>query len=152
MIAVVIFLLAAVLSTSTSLAQSATPVPELNCAQPARIEAIVCADPALRERHRMFTRLLPAASFNAFGENSSQQANEQAKWLKHRDEDQCYDQCLTITYKIRLEELAAAALFRDEPAALAALELANPAALPLYEAIYRYATIDDSVQRTKIVV
>jgi len=120
--------------------------PSFSCASPTKIEAAICADPALAARDRTMAVLYAAARGGALASGSSQEESEQKKWLKLRNEG-CSKgdlrQCLADAYDDRLQALAVAALFRAHDAAMAELTRENPKSAPIYEAIYGYATIDN---------
>ena len=129
--------------------------PSFSCASPSKIEALICADPELAARDRAMALLYAEVRTNVLDTGPSQQQAEQIKWLKYRDSGECnmgtLGECLTRTYDHRLEELAVSALFRKPTEALVELTRVNPNGAPLYEAMYRYATIDDVGQRTEVV-
>lgn len=117
------------------------------------IETMICNDPALAARDRTMAVLFAASRADAFDQGMSQQQTVQRQWLKTRNE-QCSKgdmrSCLVNAYDERLNELAIAALFQAQDAALAELTRQNPRSAPLYDAIYRYATIEDTVDRAKV--
>lgn len=123
----------------------ATHQPSFSCASPSALEALICADPALADRDRDMAVLYAAARAGALGTGVSQEEHAQRIWLKSRN-DECAKgdarRCLTIEYDARLNELAVAALFHAPDAALAELNRQFPSAVPIYEAIYKYGTLD----------
>jgi uncharacterized protein YecT (DUF1311 family) len=145
--------------TSSTSAQSgsgigSSAVPALNCTTPDTIESVICGDPELQARHRAMVMLFEAARVDAFNSGPSTQETRQRNWLKVRDESCSKGSqvpCLTVEYDARLKELAVAALFRDPETALAELRRQEPKTAPLYEAIYKYATIDGQAERTHAV-
>lgn len=118
------------------------------------IETTICNDAALTARDRTMATLFTASQKDAFNQGRSQQQILQRQWLKMRNE-QCTNgdmhSCLVETYDDRLNELAVAALFQAPDDALAELTRQKPKSAALYEAIYRYATIDDTVDRATVV-
>jgi uncharacterized protein len=145
--------LSAIVATCATAAQ-AQPGPsarhQLNCAVESNsTEAAICADPALVERDKAMAQLYAAVQTGSLGRGPSQQPAEQVRWLAYRDSKDCL--VLSECYDHRLEDLAAAALLRKPTEALAVLRRSNPKAAPLYEAIYRYVTIDDPEERTAAV-
>lgn len=98
--------------------------------------------------------LFAASQTDAFNQSKSQQLFLQRRWLKMRNE-QCSNgdmhSCLVERYDERLNELAVAALFQAPDIALTELDRQNPKSAALYEAIYRYATIDDTAERASVV-
>jgi uncharacterized protein len=148
---VVRWLLAAILIVmpAAAFAQSAlSELPALDCAHPDGIAAVICADPDLPAQHRALRTLVAAAPPDA-----AQGLGGEA-WMRHLRE-QCSTEsvraCLLYNYFITLKFLAVDALFRMPEPALAALRLVEPRYHPVYEAIYRYNTIDDERQRTETV-
>lgn len=86
-----------------------------------------------------------AARRGALGDGGSQIEHAQKAWLKSRNQTCAIGEvraCLGKEYGARLAELAVAALFNAPDIALAELERQNPKTFPLYEAMYRYATLD----------
>jgi uncharacterized protein len=150
-------LLAATLEVpiASSAQNSAISGPSFSCG-PANsaIETTICNDVALSARDRTMATLFAASQRDAFNLGGSQQKILQRQWLKTRNE-QCSNgemhSCLVETYDERLNELAVAALFQVPDDALAELTRQNPKSAALYEAIYRYATIDDTFDRATVV-
>jgi uncharacterized protein len=125
-----------------------------NCAAPGKFESAICADAELMDRERSMAPLLAAASVDALGTGPSRQQAEQQKWLKGRGETCSREpirSCLLDWYKSRLRELAVAALLRVPDAALAELRRQEAGMARRYEALYRYATIEDDAERAAVV-
>ncbi|WP_158601989.1 lysozyme inhibitor LprI family protein [Pararobbsia silviterrae] len=118
------------------------------------VEATICGDAALAERDRTMAILFAGSRKDVFGIGASRQTMRQRAWLKARNA-QCARghtrACLIAMYDDRLRELAVAALFQTPDVALKELARQDPKSASLYEAIYRYSTIDDPVERANIV-
>jgi hypothetical protein len=128
-----------------ALAQSAlSELPALDCTHPDGIAAIICADPELPAQHRAL-RALVASPIGAGAQGLGGDA-----WMRQLRE-QCSIEstraCLLHAYYFRLKSAAVDALFGEPELALAALRLIERRYHPVYEALYRYATIDDERQR-----
>jgi uncharacterized protein len=140
----------------TSSAQDETAsAPSFTCGPTnTAIERTICSDAALAARDRTMATLFAASQNDAFNRGQSQQPFLQRQWLKTRDE-QCSNgdmhACLVAEYDGRLNELAVASLFQAPDVALAELSRQNPKSAAIYEAIYRYATIDDADERAHVV-
>jgi uncharacterized protein len=120
--------------------------PSFSCVTPTALEMLICADPVLADDDRRMAVLYAAARAGALGDGGSQVEHTQRAWLKSRNAACAsgdVSSCLSKEYDARLTELAVAALFQTPGAALAELKRQNQAAFPLYEAIYRYATLDE---------
>jgi len=133
----------------------AMPAPSFSCeAANNAIERMICSDPALSTRDRTMAVLFAASRTDASGRGLSQQQALQRQWLKTRDK-QCSNgdmhACLVNAYDERLNQLAVAALFQAPDTALAELTRQDSRSAPLYEAIYRYATIENDVDRATAV-
>jgi uncharacterized protein len=126
----------------------------VSCPSAGAIAAVIAADPDLSARDRTMAVLYDASRLDALGTGPSPQDERQRRWLTSRDRE-CggsnLRSCLIDQYDDRLHELALAGLFRSPDAGLAELARQNPKSAPLYEAIYRYATIDDQRERTDVV-
>jgi uncharacterized protein len=119
--------------------------PSFSCVSPSALEAVICGDPSLADRDRDMAILYAAARAGALGTGVSQEERAQRSWLKSRNEECAKGdahRCLTIEYNARLNELAVAALFQAPEAALAELNRQYPTSVPIYEAIYRYGTLN----------
>ncbi len=136
------------LSLTSANGQPASPeTPALNCATPAGIEAVICADPELVAQHRALRTLQVKAPDLAKGLAGD-------AWMRSLRQQCSADSvrsCLLDIYFFSLKNLAADALFRESEPALEALRLIEPRYAPVYEAIYRYGSIDDEAQRTDAV-
>lgn len=143
-------------TTGISIAQSAdAPGVSPACASVKdAINTMICNDATLAERERTMAALLAASRVDATGRSVSQQEAEQQEWIKRRDR-QCsigkMRECLLNSYDSRLKELAVSAIFQAPGAALAELNRQNPKTAALYEAIYRYATMEQGAQRANVV-
>jgi uncharacterized protein len=129
-----------------------TQTSSLDCLHPSRLEALICADPELPAQDQAINTLLTAARLDVFGSGPSKQNELQRKWLKDRDKHCAKEPrraCLIGSYFYRLRDVAIAALFNAPEIALSALRRADPKTAPLYEAIHRYAVIDDRAVRSK---
>jgi len=130
--------------------------PSFSCLSPTKIEKIICTDNALAAKDRTMSVLYAAARNSALGSGLSKEEDEQRQWLKSRDEECLKEKnsihdCLAHQYDARLKDLAVAALFQTPDAALAELARQDSKTFPIYEAIYRYATLDNVTDRTKII-
>jgi hypothetical protein len=126
----------------------------LNCVTPSGIEAVICADPDLPAQHRAMQALLAAAPVNApYLRAQAQGLADDAlmRFLQQYCSTDSVRSCLLFHYFHRLRNLAVDALFLEPETALEALRLLEPRYAPVYEAIYRYGTIDDEAQRTNAV-
>jgi uncharacterized protein YecT (DUF1311 family) len=148
-----LFAAAAVFQAYSSPASDTANQPSFSCAAPSKIEAAICSDPALASRDRTMAALYAAARAGARGSGSSQEA-AQKKWLKARNE-RCSKEdlrtCLAQVYDERLSALAVAALFRAPEPALTELSRQDSKSASLYQAIYKYATINAPDERIKAV-
>lgn len=132
-----------------------TEGPSFSCsAASTDIEKMICQHPELAARDKTMATLFKAARVDALNQGSSQQQAQQQQWLKQRNK-QCAQgdmgKCLTQVYDERVSQLAVATLFNAPQAAMAAINLVDPKAAPLYEAIYRYVTTADDAQRAAAV-
>ncbi len=100
-------------------------------------------------------KLFAAAQVSAAGVGPSSELTAQRKWLRDRSltcsAPQTGAGCLTQQYDDRLYKLALADLFTSHQAALTELTRQTPNDAPIYEAIYRYATIANGSERTRAV-
>ena len=135
-------------------AKSLGPGPSFSCNTSDAIEAVICRDPQLSARDRTMSALYAAVRIDPLGVGPSAELEAQRRWLKDRNR-RCLQgerrACLADAYDDRLAALAVAALFTRHAAAMAELTRQAPKTAPLYEAIYRYATIDDAAARTAAV-
>jgi uncharacterized protein len=135
-------------------ATSSSHGPSFSCIAASDLEKIICADPALADRDRTMASLYTSVRTSALGKGESQEIAEQRKWVKSRNMT-CSKgdskSCLVDSYDTRLNELAIAALFTSHDMAMAELTRQNSKTAPVYEAIYRYATIQDLQARTQAV-
>jgi uncharacterized protein len=127
--------------------------PSFSCSPAASsaVEGAICADPSLAQRDQTLALLYAAARTNALGSGPSQQQALQHQWLRSRDArcaKTAAHACVADAYDERPYDLAVAALFAAPDVALAELARQDAHAAPLYEAVYRYATIDDQAKRT----
>jgi uncharacterized protein len=137
-------------------ALSPPTVPGFSCAAASSpIETAICADPALAARDRTMAKLFAAARVSAAGVGPSRELTTQRKWLRDRSltcsSPQAGTACLAQQYDDRLYELALADLFTSHQAAMTELTRQTPSDAPIYEAIYRYATIAYASERTRAV-
>jgi uncharacterized protein len=136
-------------------AETAKSGPSFSCAKPSPIEAKICGSPELSARDRDLAKLFASAEAGAFGDGDSGQLAAQRQWIRRRDSN-CAGpatgpDCLVGWYNDRLFELAVGALLSAPDLALAEIRRQAPKAAPVYEAIYRYATIDDAHRRVAVV-
>jgi len=133
---------------NTKAAQPPAPVsphPSFSCDKPSALERVICDDPGLSDADRRMAAIYAAARLGALGDGGSQIAHAQKMWLKSRNQTCAAGDvraCLGKEYGVRLSELAVAALFNAPDIALAELKRQNATTFPLYEAMYRYATLD----------
>lgn len=154
---ILVSLLGATVEVAIASSAQTPPVsgPSFSCGSASKaVEKAICSDDALAARDRTMATLFTASQADAFNQGKSQQQILQRQWLKTRDE-QCSNgdmhSCLVDMYDERLNALAVAALFRAPDAALAELDRQDPKSAALYEAIFRYVTIDDTVHRADAV-
>ena len=141
-------------SSYAAFAANSASHPSFSCKSTTAIEAEICNNPDLAARDKMMAVLYNAARVSALGVGASQEQELQRKWLKARDKECTKGDvrtCLKQHYDDRLYELAVAALFAAHEQAMAELTQQEPDAAPVYEAIYKYATIDDKKRRTNVV-
>ena len=138
-------------------ANAAETEPSFSCAHPSTLEAIICKDAGLSAQDRDLAWLYALSRTDLFNTGPSGQLALQKTWLANRDRD-CSDprygppdQCLRLSYQVRLGELAVATLFRDPEQSLAVLKREYPKLAPLYAALYQYATIADDSKRQQVV-
>jgi uncharacterized protein len=130
--------------------------PSFDCGKAgAGAEAVICADPTLSARDQTLSVLFAAVRVSAAGAGPSNELARQREWLATRNRDcakvSAPKACLATAYDDRLYELALAALFTSHDAAIAELTRQTPKDVPIYEAIYRYATIENRDARIKAV-
>jgi len=119
------------------------------------LETTICGDPKLIAYDRTTAQLYAAVSTDALGVGPSAEPEEQRKWLAERDK-MCaiagneIDQCLRQEFEGRLSLLAVAALIRAPEPALSELRQ-DPVHAPLYEALWRMATMPAGAARTDAV-
>jgi uncharacterized protein len=144
-------------------AQPSSPTggPSFSCKSAARVEEVICHDAALAAADRRLAALYQAAKSGAAG-NGSNQLSAQRQWLKDRDArcsataskkagDRTARDCLAAAYSERTQSLAVANLISSPRLALAELRAVAPKAIPYYEALLAYATIDSAPERVKAV-
>ena len=128
--------------------------PSFSCKSATPLEAVICSEPGLSDRDRKMAALFDAVRVSALGSGPSREQELQRKWLELRNV-QCSKgntkDCLAGMYDDRLEDLAIAALFKMPDLALSELRRLEPKAAPIYEAIYRYATVANKAERVRIV-
>ncbi|MDE2420034.1 MAG: hypothetical protein KGO49_02485 [Gammaproteobacteria bacterium] len=142
--------------TCVSNASFTSTEPSFSCLSPTKIEKVICTDPSLATKDRTMSVLYAAARTSALGNGLSREEDEQRKWLKSRDqtclkEKNSLNNCLNHQYDSRLKDLAVAALFQTPNLALAELARQDSKTSPIYEAIYRYATLENPIERTKVI-
>jgi len=149
------FPLALVFAARVALGAQMLDQPSFSCASPTKLEAAICADPALAARDRTMAELYAAARLGAMDSgSSSQEEREQKEWIRSRNERCAKEElrpCLADVYDDRLQALAVAALFRAHDAALAEITRQNPKARPIFEALYRYGSTDNPADRIRLV-
>jgi uncharacterized protein len=121
------------------------------------LETTICGDPDLIAQQRTMERLYAAVRIDALGVGPSAEPAEQAKWQADRDA-QCAAKvageikaCLRQEFDARLAALAVSALIRAPELALAELRRQFPEQAPLYEALWRMATMPAGAARTDAV-
>jgi uncharacterized protein len=141
---------------SQAAAVTAQSAPSFSCSSPDRIEAVICGDLELAESDRTMAQLYASAQTDIFGSGPNGQRALQRQWLKDRakcakEADSWVNRCLDDSYQLRLMDLAVASLFTAPDAALAEIGDQAPKLTPIYQAIYRYATIDAPSERARVV-
>jgi uncharacterized protein len=138
-----------------SVAAPALAGPSFDCARArSPIETAICADPELAKRDRTLTALYRASLADALVRHASPELSLQRKWLAARDAKCAAEPnhaCLARSYDFRLADLAVAALFQAPDLALAELRRQDARRADLYEAVWRFATLDDEDARTRAV-
>lgn len=152
------FVMMSVLISSISISNaSLTPTqPSFSCLSPTQIEKVICTDSSLATKDRTMSVLYAAARKSALGSGLSREDDEQRKWLKSRDQECLKEKnslrdCLLHQYDVRLKDLAVAALFQTPDTALAELTRQDSKTSPIYEAIYRYSTLENPAERAKVI-
>lgn len=167
---------AAVFLPSLAAAATAGDGPSFSCAGVKGMAAVVCGSPALSLQDRRMDALYRVARVSVTGEAPSGEVAIQRQWLRDTEKictaAKSPEPCISTRYGDRNDELAVAALFGAHDVALNELtsppEGLIPAFLPaaartglaadrrsaaaLYEAIYRYASIDPLPARVAAVV
>jgi len=119
------------------------------------LETTICGDPKLVAYDRATAQLFALVSTDALGVGPSAEPEAQRKWQAERDK-MCaiagneVDQCLRQEFQARLSLLSVAALIRAPEPALAELR-EDPVHAPLYEALWRMATMPAGEARTDAV-
>jgi uncharacterized protein len=132
-------------------------VASLDCAHAQGVvETTICGDPELLAAERTTEQLFAAVRTDALGVGPSAEPNAQSKWLAERDQA-CATKvsseitaCLKQEFDARLSLLAVAALIRAPEPALAELRQ-DPVHAPLFEALWRMATMPAGAARTDAV-
>ena len=155
-------ILSAVASLTGTRASAASAGPSFSCGHPEELESVVCSDAELSALDQRMAELYAAAQRAAIGDGRLQLRNAQRKWVKEgrtgcesgawKARDKSIADCVRNHYTSRLIELAVAALVESPDLSLATLRAHAPQLAPLYEALVRYVTIDDSSVRSKTVV
>jgi uncharacterized protein len=144
---------------------SQTNGPSFDCSKATSpIETTICGDPELVSLDRKMAQFYVLAHTDALGIGISNQSSAQRKWIKSRDSfcirSKNINECIKSSYEGRLAELAVATLFVKPDIALPEirhlysqgfLAKLDRYAVPLYEAIFRYVTINDPTERTSVV-
>ena len=134
------------------------PQASLDCSRAQGVvQAAICGDPELLAADRTMEQLFAAVRTDALGVGPSAEPAAQGKWRAERDEE-CATKvsseikaCLRQAFDARLSPLAVAALIRAPGPALAELRRQDPDHAPLYEALWRMATMPASAARTDAV-
>jgi len=148
------------LAASPAKASAPPPGPSFDCARPTEIESVICADSELSATDRRMAAFYKVAMTGALGVGSNQLVT-QREWLRQRDKScatgawkQSYENlraCVAAEYQDRLEQLAIATLMVTPNESFQELGRINPKAVPLYRAVYDYASIDERERRIKTV-
>ena len=149
--------------------------PSFSCSGAKGVAAVVCSSPALSAKDRRMNALYRVARVSVTGEAPSGQVPAQRQWLRDI-ETTCsakskQAQCISLLYDSRNDELAIDALFGAHDVAMEQLSGPSPGmdqgpnssfapssarpspvnkrprAVSLYEAIYRYATVEGPLER-----
>jgi uncharacterized protein len=121
------------------------------------VETTICTTPLLETQRQAMLQLYALVGVDALGVGPTTEADEQRKWQADLDQ-QCPQKapteivaCIRQEYDARLLLLAVAALMRAPAPALAELRRQLPDQAPLYEAIWRMATMPAGAARTSAV-
>jgi uncharacterized protein len=139
-------------------ADPSPPGPSFDCARAQGVvQTTICGDPELVAADRTTAQLFALVRTDALGVGPSAEPDEQRKWLSERD-NMCaakipYEMtaCLRQEFDARLALLAVAALIRAPEPALAELRRQDPEHAPIYEALWRMATMPAGAARTDAV-
>jgi len=139
-------------------ADPAPPGPSFDCARAqGLVETTICGDPDLVAADRTTAQLFALVRTDALGVGPSAEPDAQRKWLAERDK-MCaakapseINACLRQAFDARLSLLAVAALIRAPDPALGELRRQDPDHAPLYEALWRMATMPAGAARTDAV-
>ena len=138
-------------------ADPAPPGPSFDCARAQGVvETTICGDPELTAADRTTAQLFAAVRTDALGVGPSAEPDAQRRWLAERDK-MCAIKgneiaaCLRQEFDARLDLLAVAALIRAPEPALAELRRQDPDHAPLFEALWRMATMPAGAARTDAV-
>jgi uncharacterized protein len=149
--------LISIIGSSIRICNASQPSTQGNfgCLSSSKIDQIICTHPDLASKDRTMSALYADSRISAFGFGSSMEKSLQVKWLNNR-ETECLKEnnqynCLSHLYDHRLKELAVATLFQKHDLAMAELIRQDSKSSPIYEAIYRYVTLDNSADRIKVI-
>jgi uncharacterized protein len=139
-------------------ADPAAPGPGIDCGRAQGVvETTICGDSDLIAADRTTAQLFAAVRIDALGVGPSAEPDAQRKWLAERDQA-CATKasseikaCLRQEFDSRLSLLAVAALIRAPEPALAELRRQDPDHAPLFEAMWRMATMPAGAARTDAV-
>jgi uncharacterized protein len=121
------------------------------------VETTICGDAQLLAQDRTMEQLFAAVRTDALGVGPSAEPDAQAKWQAERDQacaakvSSEIKACLRQEFDARLSMLAIAALIRAPEPALAELRRQDPEHAPLYEALWRMATMPAGAARAAAV-
>jgi uncharacterized protein len=151
------FFLIGIFGSSIRICNASLPSaqPSFSCLFASKIEAVICTNPDLAAKDRTMSVLFAASRISAFGFGPSGATSLQGKWLKSRDSECLKEKnqhdCLSNLYDQRLKKLAVATLFQTHDISIAELTRQDSKTSQIYEAIYRYATLDNPADRIKVV-
>ena len=136
--------------------------PSFACPSPGYVETTICNDAKLSAMDRDMAALYPLSRTDILGAGPSGQQDLQRAFLKDRatscadgtwqkNGDASAAACMTWRTDQRLAELAVAAFYSNHDLAMRVLSEHSPAAVPFYNALYAWTTIDDLAKRNAAV-
>ena len=149
-------LAAGLLFAAPALAQngSSSNGPSFDCTGAKGNDAVICGNAELSALDRDLAKFYALSKTSAFGSGPSNELAMQRQWLKSRDckgDTAAQVKCLKDNYQGRLIDLAEVLLFAAHDDAMAVLRRNDARIAAIYEAQYRYVTVDDAAKRSAAV-